>query len=277
MKKIIAVLSVAALLFSLAACGSKETSEPVTEISTTTAVTTEAPTEAITESLEETTPEEATEAVPEETEKTKWSTEEIVELYNTAANKIKPAAKSVTRNYSKVSCPDHLIELPKAIEGIGKTAMKTFVKGSDKVETWTSKEDIKNILPVGGEQYTSKLTADMVKSATIEETDTTYKIELKLYDDKITSPKKGQGFAGVFNTVSAQTFEDISIPTVTFNEVKINGINGSISVTIDKQSGHVTKITFRNTDIMKINVKVALSTLDCSIGLQNENDFTIQY
>lgn len=205
------------------------------------------------------------------------NTEKIVELYNAAANKIKSEATTITRNYKHLeSLPDYL-ELPSAIQSIGSAAISQFVKGSDTPESWTSREDMQTIFPVGGTDYTSHMTADMVENATCTDSGNVYQIELKLYDDKLTSPEKGQGYAGVFNTVTASSISEVSIPTVTFNTVDVNGINGSISCTVDKASQRVTEITFRNTDILKLNVKVIFSTVDAQIALASEENFSIQY
>lgn len=205
------------------------------------------------------------------------NTEKIVELYNAAANKIKSEATTITRNYKHLeSLPDYL-ELPSAIQSIGSAAISQFVKGSDTPESWTSREDMQTIFPVGGTDYTSHMTADMVENATCTDSGNVYQIELKLYDDKLTSPEKGQGYAGVFNTVTASSISEVSIPTVTFNTVDVNGINGSISCTVDKASQRVTEITFRNTDILKLNVKVVFSTVDAQIALASEENFSIQY
>lgn len=173
------------------------------------------------------------------------SVEEIVELYNTSVNRVKQEAKQINRNYNHVSIPEETLELPSAIQGIGKTAISTFVKPDDTVQEWTTADDFKLGFPVGGEDYSSHMTADMVESATCKDNGDTYQLEIVLKDDAITSPAKGEGYAGVFNTTTASTFEDISIPTVTFNEVKINGIDGSISATIDKATETVKDITFR--------------------------------
>ncbi len=140
------------------------------------------------------------------------TTAEIVDIYNTAANKIKSNAKSITRNYSKMKSLPEYLQLPSAIESLGKWAIEKFVKGSDEPAYFTTKEEITAYFPVSGENYTSHLTADMVKSAVLKDNGKTYDITITLYNDKITSPKKGTGYAGVFNTVSASTFKDISIP-----------------------------------------------------------------
>lgn len=205
------------------------------------------------------------------------SKEEIVALYNKSVNRVKSEAKQINRNYNHLSIPEETLELPSAIQGIGKTAISTFVKPDDTVQEWTTTDDFKLGFPVGGEDYSSHMTADMVESATCKDNGDTYQLEIVLKDDAITSPAKGEGYAGVFNTTTASTFEDISIPTVTFNEVKINGIDGSISATIDKATETVKDITFRNTDKMYLNVKVAFSSLEAKMNMVQESNYTITY
>ncbi len=205
------------------------------------------------------------------------TTAEIVAMYNTAANKIKSGAKSVTRNYSKMqSLPDYL-QLPSAINSLGSWAINKFVKGSDEPVTFTSKEDIIANFPVSGESYTSHLTTDMVKSASLKDTGKTCEISIILYNDKITSPKKGTGYAGVFNTVSASTFEEISVPGTKFESVKIKGINGKIQCTIDKATGDITKAIYTNTDVLDLGVKVAGSNMTVKFALACENSYSIKY
>ena len=205
------------------------------------------------------------------------SIEDIVKLYNTSVNRVKSEAKQLTRNYKKLSSMDKYLQLPSAIESIGRSAINTFVKGENEPQSWTKKEDIKIIFPVGKEDYSSHLTADMVESATCKDNGNTYQIDIKLYNDKMTSPAKGKGYAGVFNTVTASTFEEISIPTVTFHTVKVNGINGRISCTIDKATGRVIKANYKNADILYLGVKVAFADFDVQFALNAEEDYTINY
>lgn len=226
------------------------------------------------------TPSDATEAVSEtaaSAEAAVKTTAEIVSIYNTAANKIKSNAKSITRNYSKMKSLPEYLQLPSAIESLGKWAIEKFVKGSDEPAYFTTKEDISAYFPVSDENYTSHLTPDMVKKASIKDNGKTYDITITLYNDKITSPKKGTGYAGVFNTVSASTFEDISIPGTKFESVRINGINGKIQCTVDKATGNITKIVFTNTDVLNLGVKVAGSNLDVKFALACENRYSIKY
>lgn len=204
------------------------------------------------------------------------TTAEIVALYNNSVNRVKKEAKKITRDYKKLSSPEDQLELPSAVSAVGKWAIKTFVKGSDEPESWTDKSDMKIVFPVGNTDYSSKMTADMVKTATCKDNGSTYQIEIVLLNDKITSPVKGQGYAGVFNTVDGISIKDANIPGVTFNKIDVNGINGSISCTIDKASGRVTTATFRNTDKLYIDAK-AVATVKVKLALVSEEKFTIAY
>lgn len=204
-------------------------------------------------------------------------TEEIVKLYNDSVNRVKGEASSITRNYKHMESLPEYLELPSAIQSIGSAAMDQFVKGTDEPQSWSSPDDIKTIFPVSGEDYSSHLTADMVKNASCTEDNGAYKVSIELQNDAITSPQKGEGYAGVFNTVTASTFSEINIPTVTFQTVDVNGINGAIECTIDKNSGRVTDITFKNTDVLHLGVKVAISNMNVQFALAVEENYTIAY
>ena len=222
------------------------------------------------------TPSEQPTAAPADNSGSSMSTEQIVELYNTSVNRVKPEATTIVRNYQKLESLPEYLELPSAVQGIGSAAIKQFVKGTDEPQTWTTKEDFELGFPVSGTDYSSHMTPDMVESATCTDTGSAYQLEIKLYDDKITSPEKGTGYAGVFNTVTADSISSVSIPGVTFNSVDVNGINGSISCTIDKASKHVTDITFRNTDILAIDAKVIVG-VQAKLALASELNYTISY
>lgn len=204
-------------------------------------------------------------------------TEEIVKLYNDSVNRVKGEASSITRNYKHMESLPEYLELPSAIQSIGSAAMDQFVKGTDEPQSWSSPDEIKTIFPVSGEDYSSHLTADMVKNASCAEDNGAYKVSIELQNDAITSPQKGEGYASVFNTVTASTFSDINIPTVTFQTVDVNGINGAIECTIDKNSGRVTEIIFKNTDVLHLGVKVAISNMNVQFALAVEENYTIAY
>ena len=289
MKRIAILLTITIFAFAaLTACGKK--SEPAAQdttaaaqtlMETDTTETTAAPDEtaAVSESVQDETTEQAEEESTEEATEaeTPQSVEDIVALYNSAVNKVKPEAKQITRTYHHAKIPTETLELNSGIQKLGEAAIKQFVKGSDKAEVWTSRSDFNLGFPVGGTDYSSRMKPDMVKTATCTDNGDTYTVRIILKNDAITNPKKGEGYAGVFNTVSASTFDEISIPTVTFEQVRINGINGSIVCTIDKASQRVTDITFSETDILDLSVKVAFSDLRAKMHLETEDHYAIEY
>ena len=288
-KSLIFILIAALIAVMFTACGSKaggetqttELTEPFIDEQaeeTTSAEKTDIPEESTTTAGEDNSEaEEASEEESTEAEKAPETVEEIVEYYNTAVNKVKPTAKTITRTYHHVKIPTDTLKLPSAIQGLGETAIKQFVKDDNEPQYWTTKEDFNLGFPVGGTDYSSKMTPDMVKSAECKDNGKTYTITIVLKNDSITSPKKGQGYAGVFNTVSASTFDDINIPTVTFEKVNIRGINGKITCTVDKETQRITDITFANTDILDLGVKVAFSNLNAKMNLVCEDNYKITY
>lgn len=283
MKKIIAILAAAAVILSLAACGDNSPETPAETESQTVAetVTQKNIEEAESEAVEETSAE-AEQVITEAsskatTESKEMSKGEIVALYNESANKIKHTAKLITRNYNRMKNIPGELELPSAITGLGKWAIETFVKGSEDAAILDEKEEVMEYFPVQNEEYTSHLTPDMVEKATLEETDKEYKITLILYDDALTSPAKGKGYAGVFNTVSAATFEDINVPGTTFEKVNVKGFDGKIVCTMNKETKQITHITFFNSDLLDLGVKVAGKQLKAKMAFSNESDFTIEY
>ena len=65
--------------------------------------------------------------------------------------------------------------------------------------------------------------------------------------------------------------------TTTFEKVRINGVNGSITCTIDKATQRVTDITFAETDILDLDVKVAFSNMHAKMDLVTSDHYKIVY
>ena len=47
--------------------------------------------------------------------------------------------------------------------------------------------------------------------------------------------------------------------------------------TVDKATQHVTEITFANTDILKLEVKVVVATLNVKLALAVEENYSVAY
>ena len=59
--------------------------------------------------------------------------------------------------------------------------------------------------------------------------------------------------------------------------MNINGVNGSVACTVDKATTRVTEITFTETDILDLEVKVLVSTLNAKLALATEENYTVTY
>lgn len=262
-KKIIAILMTMALVLSFAACGAKDDA-PTTEPEATVEATAEAtaPAEGETDetaSVEESSVEESSveasseEASSEETSaeasKAPETTEEIVAYFNTSVNKVKSDAKTVTRNYSKITL-NGSTTLPKALNGIlkllggaDKFLGDQLAKNSKGSETFNGKAAIQEIFPVENETWASKLTAADVKSATCTEKDGKYTITIvTLSDGKSANVKHGQGhIPKAFNAVLPGIVND-NIPGVATSLVgtaTMNYPSSTAKIVVDAATGNV--------------------------------------
>ena len=262
MKKILAVLLACSMLFAFAACGgnNEETTttaapETTTEAPAADETTVPAADETTAPAADETTAaaDETTTAVEETTAdaaKAPETTEEIVAYFNEASNGIKANAKSVKREYSKISLNGTPV-FPSVINGVLKLlgGAENFLndqlsKNSKGAETYTG-ADIKAVYPVEGESYVSKLTAADVKSATckVSEDGKTYTITVVTKaDGKSDSIQHGEGHAPkAFNVVLPGVVND-NIPGVATSLVGLSTMNypsSTCKVTVDVETGRV--------------------------------------
>ena len=272
MKKFLAIFAALAIVLSFAACGAKTTDETTTEPLTEEITSEEAVTEEAAPATEEAaaaTAEDATEATTEaaapedatETEaaateeeateapKAPQTKEEIINYFNDSVNKVKTDAKSVTRNYSKITLAGSMT-LPSSINGILKLlgGADEFVGGQLEKnsnltpETYTGAQ-IKAKYPVEGESYASKLTPADVQSATCTENNGKYTITITTVPDaKSASVTHGQGHAPkAFNVPLPATINE-NIPGVATGIVGTASMNypsSKIVAIIDAETGNV--------------------------------------
>ena len=276
-KKILAILMALSFVVAFAACGAQDnnttTTEPDTEITdeslpadeSTDATeatdaaddTTAAPADesaSATENASETSAEDASEEESTEAPKAPETKAEIIAYFNEASNKVKTDAKSVTRNYSKISLngsttlPSSLNTILKLLGGADSFLADQLAKNSKtEPETFTGSQ-IKSTYPVEGESWSSKLTEADVQSATCEEKDGKYVITITtVADGKSDSIKHGQGHAPkAFNVVLPGVVND-NIPGVATSIVgtaTMNYPSSTVKVVVDPATGHVISANY---------------------------------
>lgn len=255
-KKIIAILMTLTMVFAFVACGTKTENEPE-ESTESDVVTSEEVSEEISEDASEPASEEVSEEVTEEptTEevveenKAPETTEEIVEYFNTAVNKVKTDATTVTRNYEKITL-NGSTTLPKALNGVlkllggaDKFLGDQLAKNSKGSETFSGKSAIQGNYPVEGETWASKLTAADVSSATCTESNGKYTITIKtIADGKTANVVHGQGHAPkAFNAVLPGVVND-NIPGAAAGLVGLASMNypsSTAKIVVDAATGNV--------------------------------------
>lgn len=170
---------------------------------------------------------------------------EIISYFNTASNKVKTSAKSVTKvkeeNYqAKPINLGALGALQGAISGLIDDNMGVNEEQSGR--TGTSVADKNAIYPVENESWSSKLTEADVKTATCTEKDGVYTITLTLVNDALAKTySHGTGHHGkAFSIVMPQTIKDnAGVAGSLLGSLKVGYEDGKIVVNVDAATGNI--------------------------------------
>ena len=213
---------------------------------------------------EEASTEEASEAVPQ-------TKEEIVELFNTAANKIKKSATKVVKNYEKRTVNNDKTQIPGALEGFAKETIPKVMGDDTEPIVWTTREEIVAEYIVPEQNYVSKLKPEWVTSAVCEDKGDTYEITLRLKDHK--NPTAGIGVGAVCDVIETH---EVAEKASFVEEFSTQYYNCVVKATIDKATGNVihTNYTTPLVLIMRVNL---FGTHSGTMGFTFEKDYTITY
>lgn len=184
-----------------------------------------------------------------------WTKAEIIAYFNAGANRVKYQAKSVTRNYTETKNDADKTELPKAIDAIGKSAMKTFMKRDDK-------------------DWVSKLTVSDVKSAKIEDKGSEYQITL-IFGTEV-NPSGEKGYAAAFGVLTADVV-NFDYPGLSLSDQRFTYYNGTISAKFDKSTGNMVYAHYDYPVIIELTAHLLGSNTRVKVGMTTINDFTIKY
>lgn len=273
-------------VFLFASCANDDT-KPETSISESTTVY-----EEVTMLLEETEPEEVTEAVSEditeviaevtqdvshtETAETSVSAvpdsvDEIVTYFNTAANKIKPEAKKIVKNYEKRTVNEDRVILPAGLESTAENMIASLMKDDTDPIVYETREDITNEFIVPDQSYSSRLKPEWVKSATITDNGAEYIIHIKLKDQE--NPSAGNGIGAVCDVIEVS---EVAEKASFVEKFTTDYYNCEVIATVDKTSGNVVHIRYITPVALEMTVNM-FGTHDGSVGFTFEKDYSITY
>lgn len=205
------------------------------------------------------------------TAKKSFTTEEIVEMFNTSANKIKTDASKVVKNFEKRIVNEDKTNIPSAIGAVAEDMMKSMMGDDTEPIPFTGKDEIRENFIVPQQSYVSKLTTDYVVKAECKDKGSTYEIYLKLKDHK--NPTAGVGVGAVCDVI--ETYE-IAQKASFIKEFSATYYNCEITATMDKASGKITHIVYTTPLVMNMTVNL-LGTHSGTIGFTFIKDYTITY
>ncbi|MBO7318805.1 MAG: hypothetical protein J6V06_02135 [Clostridia bacterium] len=240
-----------------------DTTLPATTLPSATQPTTEETTTEVTTTL--TTTEPTTKDVTPDTKK------EIVELFNSSINKVKPNAKKVTRNYVDRREDENVSDYPRVLRLAGLRVMNSWLVKYDIPVEYTDKELIQANFPVEGQTWSSKLTADDVGEAICSEKDGQYEIHLKLLYCK--DPEKYTGVCSVMEEVNLGKVQElVDIVKTCSTEY----YDCEIICTVDKNSGNLTYIKYIQPMALTMTTQ-RLTQMNAVFGMTFESEYVIEY
>lgn len=237
---------------------------PLTTEQTTTETTTEVTTTETTTAPTTTQPPTTEDVTPD-------TKAEIIELFNSSINKVKPTATKVIRNYEDRRYDEEHSDYPRVLNLVGGTLMDSWLVRHDVPMEYTEKDIIEANFPVKGESWSSRLTADDVGEAICKEKDGNYEIQLKLLYCK--DPEKYTGPCAVMEEVNLEIVQEL-VPIV--KSCSVEYYDCEIICTIDKESGNLTYIRYVQPMVLTM-VTERLTRLDAIFAMTFESEYVIEY
>ena len=198
------------------------------------------------------------------------STEEMVEYFNKCANKVKPDAKKVVKNYEKRNVD--VLVVPKALESMSDTFINEVMADDTEPIVYATKEEIRENFIVPGQDYVSRLKASDVAKADCKDNGKEYIIYFKLKDEK--NPKAGSGVGSVCDVI--ETHEIAEKAPSFLEDFSATYYNCEVTATIDKATGRMTHVVYSTPLTMSVVVNL-LGTHNVGASITFIKDYSITY
>lgn len=203
------------------------------------------------------------------------SKEEIVSLYNEAANKVKTDAVKVTRNFKNTRYDEARSVLPSALKSMADPMMEKYLKDDTEPVDYLTKEEIIENYPAPKQTYSSMLTAQDVTEATCTDNGTEYEITLKLATSINPTPGVGVGAACHIMDVSSITSNESAAKMI--KKFDTDYSDCVIKCKIDKATNRVVWANFYTPFSIDAIVNVVFSDVQTIVYMSYERDYTITY
>ena len=196
--------------------------------------------------------------------------EEMVEYFNTCANKVKTDATEVVKNFEKRQVGE--LEVPDLLQSLAETLLKENMKDDTDPIVYSTKEDIRENFLVPSQDYVSCLKAEYAETISYKDNGNEYEFYIKLKDEK--DPRAGSGVGSICDVIETHEVAE-KAPSI-LQEFSTNYYNCEVTATIDKETGRVTHIVYSTP--LTLNVVVSmLGTHTASVGFTFIKDYTVTY
>ncbi len=199
------------------------------------------------------------------------STEEIVNLFNESAGKIKTTATRATRNYQDMRVTN--LNIPGALKSIAESAMEKYAKPDMTPKVYEGTEAVKENYPVSGTDFASKLKPEYVETITCTDNGTEYVIDIALKDQLNPVYRGGEGVASIFWTMN---IDDIANNVPGLQKAELSYYDCTATAKIDKATGNMTYSKFNYNFDMNLEVKM-IGTLQAGASMTVIEEYVIEY
>lgn len=203
------------------------------------------------------------------------TTEEIVNLFNEAVNKVKTDATQVTKNFEMRNYDSAQSVIPSALNSLASNLMDQYLGDDTEPIVYATKEEIVANYQVPEQTYCSQLTAADVASATCTDNGTEYELTLNLNES--VNPVQGTGVGAACDVIEAGQVTSNGAVAAILKEFTITYSNCVIKCKIDKETMRVTWANYLTPLTIDALVSVVVASVDAKVVLSFEKDYTIAY
>ncbi len=203
------------------------------------------------------------------------SKEEIVALFNEAANKVKTEGTKVTKNFENRGYDAAQSVIPSALSGLANTMMDKYLHDDTVPIEYATKEDIIANYPVPEQSYSSMLTAADVDQATCNDNGTEYEITLNLATT--VNPAAGTGVGAACDVIESSQISSNEMVSSILKEFSVTYSGCVIKCKIDKATNRITWANYYTPLVIDAVASVVISTVDAKVALSFEKDYTVTY
>jgi len=199
------------------------------------------------------------------------STDQVIDYFNNAINKVKPDAKKIVLVVEKNTQAGSIEGLPSALSGMANNLISGNM-GEKNQNTEVGSNDF----PVENETWSSKLTAADVKKCDVQANDQYYQITIEtLDDDPSEQTAHGYGHNGkVFSVISPSIVTDNAGPAASIiKSVKTGHKNGRIVALVERSTGNVTRIDYYFEWTLSVNAM----GMNVTVPFGLEKEYQISY